>query len=152
MSDNPYASPKARVADIEIPSPPRVRPVEVGRAIQVLWISYIIGFLVLIASWEYNTSLQSPTAIVLSQCFSFLIAFWLSRKILQGRNWARIVMLVLALLSLGVASTSAFAQILSSAPLLVKGNLIVSSLLQVYMLWLLFISPGRRWFQPNTSA
>lgn len=114
----------------------------------MLWLNYAIGIVVMIVSWNYQIALSTPIRIGLQQFFGFLLALWVYHKIYQGRNWARILHLVIVLLSIAgpVLAYRFVAQMLSSAPAMVKGSLLLSSMVNLYIIWLLFFTPGRKWF------
>lgn len=147
MSDNPYATPKAPVADIPPSTPAAERPPEVDRAVKLLWIKYGIGIGAVIGSWDYNIRLQSPIAIIAGQCLGFAIALWFYRQILRGRNWARITLPVLLLFSIAIFATKFGSRIFSLLPPLAKASMLLGIPIYLYVLWLLFFSPGRKWFE-----
>jgi hypothetical protein len=148
MSGNPFAPPGAPVADITSPDEPAGRPPEVVRAVGLLWLNYAIGIIVMIISWNYQTTLSTPMRIWIQQFLGFLLALWVYHKIYEGRNWARILHLVIVLLSIAgsVLAYRFIAQMLSSAPAMVKASLLLSPMLNLYIVWLLFFTPGRKWF------
>jgi hypothetical protein len=148
MSQNPFMPPGAPVADIIPPDRLAVRPTEIERAFGLLWLNYALGIIVMIASWNYQKTLATPVQICLQQFLGFLLAFWIYYKIYQGRNWARILHLVFYLLGIA-GSVLVYRYIthsLSSAPALMKAGLLVSPLLSLYIMWLRFFTPGRKWF------
>jgi len=96
MPRNPYAPPKASVAD-PVGAPPLVRPVVIRRAVQLLWIAFGIG---LLGGISHAGSPGEPWSITLGFLAVYgAILAWLIVKVARGRNWARITYLILAVLS-----------------------------------------------------
>ena len=94
MPRNPYAPPDAAVADP--PSGPLVRPVVIRRGVQLLWISFGVGFLGAI----FHAGPAEPWTITLGFMAAFgSILAWLIVHIARRRNWARVTYLILAVLS-----------------------------------------------------
>jgi len=96
VSRNPYAPPGATVADP--PTPPIQRPPLVARAVQLLWISFVIGLIGTFVHETVATSLEWIITTVFVAVYSAVVV-WLLYKIGRRRNWARIVYLVLAMIS-----------------------------------------------------
>ena len=142
MSDNLYAPPKARIADV--PLPPIGRPRAVRIAATLLWISFVIGFPSL-----YLTTMRDPDPVGLG--FFLVVAVLVTLTavlnvfIYRGRNWARIGALVLALLDLAMSfvddpnpvRAGALEQALSVLDLLLTWSAIA----------LVFLRPGALWFR-----
>jgi hypothetical protein len=101
MNDvNPYATPKAPVADIHPSEEAEHRPTTVTAAITLLWTKLGLGVLVTlitIAAGNLPTVPWRPTllasAVALVLCFA-----WLNWKVGARRNWARVVCIVLSLI------------------------------------------------------
>ena len=76
-----------------------------------------------------------------------LATLWIFTKVHQGRNWARIMLLVLALLFalLGLSSAfrNSFMQIVSAAPPVAKVHIFISLGMNIAILWLLFTSQAK---------
>ena len=126
---------------------PLLKPVAVRRAIGLLWASLAIGALKTPLDWAYLTSRASVAFNAFVIIFTFAITAFFIWKIGQGRNWARIIFLVLFLL--GVVPfvfivRSEFAR--SPASGLLSS---VQSGLQAVAFFLIFTSPGKEWFQPR---
>jgi hypothetical protein len=147
MSDNRYAPPTAPVQDV--PSSRRLgsRPREIVLAVQLAAAGYLLGMAVLVATWGYFSRLQSPGALIVNQAVSLLISVWLYVRVYEGKNWARITLLVLTLLGSLFAFGSAFMNVVAAAPMLSKIQMVAGLCINLIILWLLFISPGREWFK-----
>jgi hypothetical protein len=131
MSRNPYSPPQALVGDTD-QEPVRVKPVAIRRAIVILWTSFALNLFITALDWRYQISQVPPLVLIVSQIFGLCIAVWLFWKIGVGRNWARIVYLVLLLVGL----TAVIPEITSSAARAAH----IASMVLVF-------GPGRGWFQ-----
>jgi hypothetical protein len=147
MSDNPYAPPKAVVEDAVPPQTQMTRPRQVVIAIWLAVISYGMGMIVIILSWDYYSKLQTVGALIGNQLFTVCLLAWIYYKIYVGRNWARVTLLVLSLLGALFTLSGAVMKLLVAAPILAKAQMFVGIALNAAILWLLFFSPGRYWFR-----
>src|SRR5688572_27762527 len=124
MSDNRYSPPKALVEDVLITHEKKERPRQVVLAVRLGLINYALGALVMVVSWDYYSRLQSIGATLFGQLLTLVMTLWIFTKVYQGRNWARITLLVLALLfgllCLSSAFRNSFIQIVSAAPAVAK--------------------------------
>ena len=153
MNENPYAPPKATVEDVRQVTAPGACPAQVSNAIKLWAASYCFGLLVLVGYWDHFTSRQTAGSLVLNQLFSLGFSGWLYYKIYRGRNWARIIVLISAILGVLIMTASGTARSLfSEMPLVAKGQIFFSLALNAAVLWLLFFSPGREWFLPKKSS
>lgn len=143
MSHNPYQPPRSTVGDPEIPSMGE-RPAGVDLAVKLLWMSFAIGVLVMIVQWKVVTAEASPAVTIFGMSFGFLVALFFIHFIGKGRNWARVVFLVLALLGLPIFLMQ-LPNTFKVSPL--AGIIgIVQTGIQYYALYLLFLTPARLWF------
>jgi hypothetical protein len=106
-ANNPYAPPKAAVDDVSSdavgydPNPVSLmRPAEVRRSVQLLWIAMALGFVLALID-VLNVDDENPDfwwglgAAVGTSAVMFAVFFWIYGAVYAGRNWARIVVLVL---------------------------------------------------------
>jgi hypothetical protein len=144
MTDNPYEPPKSEVQDA---SPRRLvaaRPTAIVQAIALLWISSGLGFA---ASLSEVSSSQN--ALTVSALVMVALAVALSVGIWRGRNWARIVYLLLVLLSLtNLVSTWG----LTERPQFEVALEAVSFVADAGSFFLMFTLPGSLWFQSATES
>jgi hypothetical protein len=130
-----------------------MKPPEVSRAICIAWISLVIGLPKLLMDWPYIRAQAPATFIVLTSTFSCGITILLIWKTAQGRNWARITLLVLFLLALFPSFFIARSE-LARAPLV--GAISSAQIgFQGLALFFLFTNPGKAWFhgvRPPTSS
>ena len=147
MVDNPYAPPKASVQDVQPGEVEMEKPAQVVMAVRLLWASVAIGIVNSALSMKFIASAVSIPFMIGSLSATLLINAWLISKLSIGRNWARITLLVFAVIGFPIA--------LVGLPLTIKMFPLVSlvSVVQMVMqaiaLWLVFRKPGREWFAPR---
>jgi hypothetical protein len=145
MDTNPYQPPSAPVKDVARQRAVSERPDQVWTAVVLLWLSIVVGLVLAAIQWKYITSVSSPSVVVLVQIAGLAFFGWLYFKIWHGRNWARIVQLVLTVIGLPF-SLMQFPELYQRTP---TGALItgVQLFMKLSALYLIFISPGRIWFK-----
>jgi uncharacterized membrane protein len=151
MSENPYAPPKARVEDVLPPPVEKIRPRQIVIAVQLAALSCVLGIAVIAVSWDYYSKLQPLSVTIASQLFSLALSFWLYYKIYVGRNWARITLLVLAVFGAFIVFNQIFMNLIAAAPLLVKAQILLGFGINLVILALLFLPPGRTWFRKTAT-
>ena len=142
---NPYAPPQATVADVVQPDTRGPRPAAVSWAVGLFWADLILGLVDPLLPWPPPGDLAYFVAVAVYAVVTGIGA-WVVLKISVGRNWARWVALVSAIIAT-LMGLQTLGQTLARSPLAVvlEG---VSFLLDVAALLLLFVSSGRRWFAP----
>jgi hypothetical protein len=139
MPQGPYAPPSARVAD----RPERQGP---NRSLVVLlWSSFALGFPIWYLRASRDSELQFHPVFILFVLAICLFAAALNVLIYRGRDWARILVMVLILIEAIVllipmeepVPAGALENILTAASLL----------LDLVALYLLLSRPGASWFQ-----
>jgi hypothetical protein len=144
MNPNPYAPPRAEVADLDpTPAPPPA----VKRACLLIIVSMVLGIVTLLPG------VRTPVPGEEDVPFLFVVAIvavfgsftlWLLWCIVRGRNWARWGMLVF--LGVGwVMVGMEWPQSLGRDPLASAID-IFSLALEAAACSLLFLGPGARWF------
>ena len=139
MNRNPYAPPQAAVADLERPLVMVARPPAVTLAIRLLWCSLALGTLSSILGQVLTSS-----AGVVSVVIGLALGAWVTHKVSQGRNWARIASLVVFL----VAVAAVVLQLTESVQrsVFVAITEVASYALHGLALYLVFTGAGARWF------
>jgi hypothetical protein len=142
MAHNPYSAPTTTVADVSA-DPPMQRPRVVAIAVYLLWAEFTLGLLDSVLDWKYTRAQEYYQVSVGFDVVFVILSIWLNWKIWQGRNWARIVALVLVAYSV----VSFLPQISASfqRTVLISTLFTVELLLDVAAMYLVFF-PGRRWF------
>jgi hypothetical protein len=147
LEHNPYKAPNAVVADGDGESAIET-PAIVVRAIILMILSLALNFGILVLDWRYIGSRLSPVALASGEVFAVAITGWLAWKIAAGRNWARITLLVLTVVSLPQAGL----EVLNAAPRApyIAALKLIELGLDVGVLYLLFF-PGREFFRKKPS-
>jgi hypothetical protein len=141
---NPYAPPQAPVADVG-DARPAEKPRQVVLAVQLLWAMLALGAVNSAVQWPRLTESVSLGMVLSVQLVTLAVIGGLTIMISRGRNWARIVYLVLFLIGVpgfvvqmpGLFAYSVLAGLLSAA----------QGLAQVVAMLLVFTEPGRRWYR-----
>jgi hypothetical protein len=94
MNDNRYSPPGAQVADINL-AQGTAGPSLLNVAALLLVGTIASGFVSSALQWQYLRSQATVGFIVFGGASTTILISWLSYKIWKGRNWARILMLVL---------------------------------------------------------
>jgi hypothetical protein len=133
------------------PAAPADRPTVVTRAVWLLYLALLIGFIrAVVTVVRFARGLGGPELFV---AISFGVIFFglylfLVTKISVGRNWARIVYLILVLVGLPFAIPSYIGELKMS---LLAGSIdFMILILQLAGTALLFTSNSNRWFRGRT--
>lgn len=157
MERNPYAPPDAQVADPVREAPSMQRPRTVTLALRLMWAALAISAVNVVLGWNTMFDLAEIPAEVrafvkvfamLVMVLSFTAYVWIVWKMGEGRNWARIVLLIFQLLSL-VANP--FSQ-LPKQGVLVGSIGILAFVMEVAAIVLMFLPASREWFQPRPKG
>ena len=138
---NPFEPPRSKVADfpqhVELNTRPLERPTQVKLAFELLVGSVALGVLSYILRGMQDSLLVSFLVLA--------FVFALAAAIRSGKNWARIVFLVLYLMgSLSLFFPSA---LIAQGGKLFFAVFCCQTLLQGSALWLVFRKPGSSWFK-----
>ena len=121
------------------------RPREVVRAVQFLFAATVIGLITASLNLAQRVS-GAPMIFALLIVIGFFgLCYFLIRTISAGRDWARIVLLVLVLLNLPFAILSDIAALRQSILLGMLSIIIV--ILQIIGTYLLFTKNSNLWFR-----
>lgn len=144
MEHDPYTPPQAEVRDPRRDDLPLNKPKEVVRAVALLWVSLGINVVALLRSLLFTQSAASWSAgRIILVVFLGLLAL-IVVAISSGRNWARILYLVLFAFS---ALSWLFMPTAMFSRSVVAGSLIVAQIIvQAAAMYLLFTRPGSLWF------
>ncbi|MGH7362301.1 MAG: hypothetical protein ACREJ7_07340 [Candidatus Methylomirabilales bacterium] len=114
-------------------------------AVNALWASLAVGLVKALLDFA-NISAMAPAAfiIIVSAAALAFVAFLIA-KISAGRNWARIVWLILFALGMPLNLSIMFAEF-TRAPVIGALSLVQVGM-QGYGLLLLFTQPGSVWFR-----
>ena len=141
MTDNPYEPPKA-----DVDGTPRLhlaarRPVQILQAIALLWISAGLGLTA--GLLQAQRAADSGDAVIVMVIETLVLMIVLSVAIWRGRNWGRVLYVVLVALSL-----AAFLSTWGTEPPTVDVAIeAVSFVADAGSFFLMFTEPGSLWFQ-----
>jgi len=152
---NPYTPPAATVGDVEVPEL-RERPAAVIVAIILIGIYILMGLSSHVRALHVYLTANRMDLIVLGfQMAKWLLLLVICFQFWRGRNWARILLLVMT----GFALLAVFVQYWSSSniPAGVKYQpdpmgyvwMLLPSLIYLTASFLVFV-PGRAWFRRRT--
>ena len=128
---------------------PCERPIQVTRAVILLWVSLGFGLAIGALDWQHLASIQSPGFTIYIAVFGLAIMALLIYKISLGRNWARITVLVLMVFG-ALPYVSDLADMFRSS--MFVGFLSLAQLgLQLFALYLIFTNPGKTWFRAKVA-
>ena len=121
------------------------RPKEVTRAVQFISASFAIGGIRAVFVLAQKVSGANFLFAILLLLLFLGICFLFVSKIAAGRNWARIILLVLLVIGLPLAIPGYIAELRTS---LLPGSLsIIVAILQVVGTYLLFTKNSNQWFR-----
>jgi len=161
-TQSPYAPPRAAVSDIasQMEVPPR--PPAVTRAVKCLWACFVMS--VIGTLWAQATMRGTVTNVApesmgglanLQLVFlglALLLSIWMYRAIGKGRNWARILLFIFAVLSL-VSLPGYFQAVNSGVFSLAQGALTLLNYgVTFYACYLLLKQESREWFRAVKEA
>ena len=141
MTHNPYSAPRSAVTDT--PLPPMERPRVVVIAVALLWTEVALGLLESLLDWKHVTAGEAATFVLIVDGVFLVLSVLINLMIWRGRNWARIVALVLTVLGV-VGFAPVIGAEFARAPFVTVLGMI-ELLLDAVALYLVFV-PGRQWF------
>jgi hypothetical protein len=148
MARNPYEPPGSPVSDS---SQRGVPPKQVIWAVWLMRISLVVGYASLFLARDLTAALGDVPADARSTSVVFffvvlaltaVVYLWLIQCVKDGRNWARIVMLLLT--ALGVLSMLAGGG--DDVPASIHLISVIDTIMDVTAIVLLFRAPGSLWF------
>lgn len=145
--DPRYAPPATEVADPPLVPALPSRPRQVQIAVALLCLSLVLGIPEAVVSVrpEPAEGGRVDTVLVVVMLLAFAFACFLNVKVHQGRNWARIVVLVLTALSIAM-TLFPLDESRVDGPML-QGLRLLCVLIDVAAMYLVFSKPGSLWFK-----
>ena len=150
---NPYSPPKSTVADAAVGPDAGEKPRNVKIAMVLLWASFglgLLGSVLKVVKGEYPPVLSPPVAVAIYG-LAQLPAIWFNLKLGAGRNWARIVWIVLFAVG-ALISLTAFRTVAGS----IKGGdmvrLAIQCVLGLGITGLLLTPSAARWYKGAKSG
>lgn len=125
-------------------------PTEIINSIKLWVVNYLIGLALTIFYWnDFFKIYGNITPLLVNQILISLIIALLLYKIYQGKNWARIIWLIALMIGL----IFSFGSVLNSTflPIILKIHAFISILLNIFIFYVVFISPSKSWFSRNSK-
>ena len=150
MARNPYEPPRSPVSDSASRGVP---PKQVIWSVWLMRISLVVGYASLLLVQDITIEMgdvpaENRTATVgfffFVLALTALVYLWLIQSVKNGRNWARMVMLVLTVLGIGSMLLGG-----EEAPPLMRAFSVLDTVIDVTAMVLLFRAPGSAWFAPK---
>ncbi len=156
--NNPYAPPKAPVADAVEEAAEKCPHVEL--ACRLLWASFAIGMLAnVVALFTVAGGAALVAGVLIGQVIGLgigvLILVWITRKLRAGRNWMRWLLTTLTLLSwLSIAAfweffRNTYATMIATNPVGFGGT-VIQGLIGIAFIILLHTPVSRAWFRAQS--
>jgi hypothetical protein len=126
------------------------RPAEVLLAVRLLWSSVALGVLSQFLILRHVKFSEDMVYAICDQLVVLAFVALIYYKIWQGRNWARIALLVLSIIGLYfyVPMLMRLLVLVTAAGLIG----ILQFLLQAFAMYLVFTQPGNSWFRTHVTA
>lgn len=124
------------------------KPSQIRTAVNLLWVSLAIGFAKSFIDMQHLSAQASSAFTNFILVFVIAVMALLIVSISKGKNWARIIFLVLFVLGSLPAVPLVLGEFTRS-PLLGAFS-IVQIAIQIFALYLLFTKPGSRWFKKES--
>lgn len=143
---SPYVAPRAAVegapADLADAGPPPA----LRQALRIFWVSFAINLV--FAALELVPALRGevPASKIVGVMLAALIVAWVYRKLGRGRNWARVLLLCVGVVTLG---TSLYGLVTQGAAAYVGRSglpFLLLDLLRFYAYGLLLTPAVKAWF------
>lgn len=147
MNENRYSPPSARVAD-PMPAVGEAAARNLAFATKCLWISLAIGAVNFAVEWPNLKAVASTGMLLGILAGTFALLGVITYHIGRAKNWARIVLLIFAII--GLPSLFQLPAAFARNPLSGSLNLL-QSLLQFAVLYTVFLTSARRAFSKRTA-
>ena len=125
------------------------RPAEVVLAVSLLWSSVALGAFSQMFFWRHVKFSEDIVYAICDQLVVLAFVALIYYKIWQGRNWARIALLILSAIGLYFY-----------VPMLIRLLILITAagligvlqfLLQAFAMYLVFTHPGNVWFRTHAN-
>jgi hypothetical protein len=140
------------VADISGEGASQERPAQVALALKLAIIGLALGALAASLSWRQLGSFVITPRLVATQALTLVLVAWVYYNIYVGRNWARILLLAVAITGPFIYLNDAMRTMLLEAPAIAKVSHVVNACISIAVLYLLFTRPGSTWFKRQRRA
>jgi hypothetical protein len=127
-------------------------PIEIRRAVQFATAGILFGVLAQFFTWDYNPAHSSNSFRVTVLVFTAAVMLGLFSMLLKGARWARAVYVVFYIAGLLLYINPLLRAALFAEPRLLKFVTLVNTLISLYLLWAISLSPGRLWFKKRMAS
>jgi len=121
------------------------KPGEVTNAVRLIYAGVAVGIINTIADFAYLSSLVSSKLLIFQMTFTYVIIILLAFNISRGRNWARIIFLIVFLFGLPASIPSLISHFTRSPS--AGWLMLLTILFQMTANVLLFQKPSNAWFR-----
>lgn len=121
------------------------KPIEVTRAVQLLYASLGVGIVKSVVDFAHLSSEVHLMFILFVMILTFALLFFFIWKISDGRNWARIVFLILFLLGLPMSIPIYLEEIGRNLFLAILTS--IQIIIQIVAIYLMFMKNSNPWFR-----
>jgi len=116
---NPYSPPISPIADVVADLPTLDTNREVMIACKLIWTSFGLSFVGVAYEFVNRSGLPTRLGVLVGAAISFGFSWWYVSKLKAGRNWMRIlvtILLVLSYVSIAALWQSYYAKVFASYP------------------------------------
>jgi hypothetical protein len=155
MNDNPYAAPKAKLADPEPGAVPE-RPWSVIRAVQLLWFTFALNVVAtLMVAFLPQPGASTATKVVsttVNLLVQFGLCWWFYGAAWKGRGWSRWVQAILGILALMfVYMAKKMYPALFALPWYLEGLSNLATLINAIGVGMLFAPSSNAWYRATRA-
>ena len=125
------------------------KPAIIQSAISLLWASLAIAAVKVVLDWANFVGRGSAAFTAFIMIFTFAVIGFVVVKIGQGKNWARVIFLVVFVVGIVTAFLTLRSEFAQSRLLGILS--IVQAALQATALYFIFTSPGKEWYRKVQS-
>ena len=148
---NPYSPPISPIADVVADAPTLESNREVMIACKLVWTSFALSAVGLIYEFASRSGLATQLGLLVAGAISFGFTWWYVSKLKAGRNWMRIlvtIMLVLSYVSIAVLWQSYYAKIFANYPEnpIKLAVFVLKTISSILTLVLINLPSSRAWF------
>lgn len=121
------------------------RPKDVKLSVRLMWLSLVL----MLVTAPFAATIKTAGAAIASTGVTVIFLAFLFYMVWRGRNWARIIFLVMFLFGL-IPVVLYSMHSLTTAPLLVASSMI-QTMLQAAATYMLFTAAAKPWFQKKAD-
>ncbi len=143
-NDNPYAPPKTPFEASSLQALLIKMPLQIKIAVGLQWLNMMQNIVMSLIRHSVADA-ETNMEVLISMAVGLIIVIVLNVKLYEGKNWARYVLLVFAIISAGLVLFPSGGTPINTV--LEKIAKVVNVLFDAGTLYLIFSQPGATWFQ-----